>query len=89
MPTGEALPSYAALAANLLYTIAGVSVGTDTLEPKNDDGLFHSEDKNDYYLIYKPDLEYLRSNAAILNLERAERIRDASNQNASASSSLY
>ena len=81
MLTGEALPSYSALAANLLYTTAGVSVGTDTLESKNDDGLFHSDDKNDYYLLYKPDLEYLRSNAAILNLERAERIREASHEN--------
>ena len=81
MLTGEALPSYAALAANLLYTTAGASVGTDTLESKNDDGLFHSDDKNDYYLLYKPDLEYLRSNAAILNLERAESIRDASREN--------
>ena len=81
MLTGEALPSYSALAANLLYTTSGVSVGAGTLEAKNEDGLFHSDDKNDYYLLYKPDLEYLRSNAAILNLERAERIRDASNQN--------
>ena len=80
MLTGEALPSYAALAANLLYTTAGVSVGTDTLEARNDDGLFHSDDQNDYYLLYKPDLEYLRSNAAILNLERAERIRDTSRE---------
>ena len=81
MLTGEALPSYSALAANLLYTTSGVSVGVDKLESKNDDGLFHSDDKNDYYLIYKSDLEYLRSNAAILNLERAERIRDASSKN--------
>ena len=81
MLTGEALPSYSALAANLLYTTAGVSVGADTLEAKNDDGLFHSDNKNDYYLLYKPDLEYLRSDAAILNLERAERIRDASREN--------
>ena len=49
MLTGEALPSYAALAANLLYTTAGVSVGADQLESKNDDGLFHSDAKNDYY----------------------------------------
>ena len=80
MLTGEALPSYAALAANLLYTTAGASVGADTLEAKNDDGLFHSDDENDYYLLYKPDLEYLRSDAAILNLERAKRIRDASRE---------
>ena len=81
MLTGEALPSYAALAANLLYTTSGVSVGADALEQQNNDGLFHSDDQNDYYLLYKPDLEYLRSNAAILNLERAERIRDASREN--------
>ena len=81
MLTGAALPSYAALAANLLYTTSGVSVGTDALAAQNDDGFFHSDDKNDYYLIYKPDLEYLRSNAAILNLERAERIRNASCEN--------
>ena len=81
MLTGEALPSYSALAANLLYTTSGVSVGADALEAKNDDGLFHSDDQNNYYLLYKPDLEYLRSNAAILNLERAERIRDANREN--------
>ena len=81
MLTGEALPSYSALAANLLYTTAGASVGADTLEMDNDNGLFHSNDENDYYLIYKPDLEYLRSNAAILNLERAERICNASREN--------
>ena len=35
----------------------------------------------DYYLLYNPDLEYLQSNEVILNLERAERIREASCQN--------
>ena len=81
MLTGEALPPYAALAANLLYTTAGASVGADTVETQNDNGLFHSDDENDYYLLYKPDLEWLRSNAAILNLERAERIRETSREN--------
>ena len=81
MLTGEALPSYSALAANLLYTTAGASVGADTLEAQNGDGLFHSDDENDYYLIYKPDLEWLRGNAAILNLEHAERIRETSREN--------
>ena len=55
MLTGEALPSYSALAANLLYTTSGVSVGADTLEAQNEDGLFHSDDENDYYLLYKPE----------------------------------
>ena len=81
MLTGEKLPSYESLAAHLLYTTSGVSLGESTLVSRNNDGLFHSDDKNDYYLLYKPDLEYLRSNAAILNLERAERIRDASCEN--------
>ncbi len=80
MLTGEALPSYAALAANLLYTTSGTSVGSNALTAKNDDGLFHSDAENDYYLIYKPDLAYLRSDAAILNIERAERVREASDQ---------
>ena len=32
-------------------------------------------------MLYKPDLEYVLSNEAILNLQRAERIRDASRGN--------
>ncbi len=66
MLTGKELPSYAALATNLLFTTAGVSIEEDTLDQKNDDGLFHSDNENDYYLIYKPDLAFLRSNEAIL-----------------------
>ena len=81
MLTGKELPPYAALATNLLFTAAGVSVEEDTLDQKNDDGLFYTDDKNDYYLIYKPDLEFLRSNEAILNLEQARRIRDSSQDN--------
>ena len=81
MLTGKELPSYSALATNLLFTAAGVSVEEDTLDQKNNDGLFHSDNENDYYLLYKPDLEFLRSNAAILNLEQARRIRDSSQDN--------
>ena len=81
MLTGETLPPYSTLAANLLYTTSGVSLGTSALEPKNDDGLFHSDDRFDYYMLYKPDLGYLLSNESILNMERAERIRDASRGN--------
>ena len=81
MLTGKKLPTYTALATNLLFTAAGISIEDDTLEQKNDDGLFYSDDKNDYYLIYRPDLEYLRSNEAILNLEQAKRIQDSSHKN--------
>ena len=81
MLTGDALPSYSSLAAYLLFTTSGVSVGPDALTPKNDDGLFHSDDRFDYYMFYKPDLEYLLGNESVLNLERAERISIASGQN--------
>ena len=81
MLTGEALPSYESLAAYLLYTSAGVSVGANALERKNGDGLFHRDGQIDYYLLYNPDLEYLQSDEAMLNLERAERIHKASCQN--------
>ena len=81
MLTGESLPSYSVLAAQLLFAATGVSVGDEKLDRKNDDGLFYSDDKNDYYLHYRPDLDYLDSDEAILTQEHAERIRDASRQN--------
>ena len=81
MLTGKGLPSYETLAAHLLYISSGVSVGGDVLTAQNEDGLFHSDDGIDYYLLYKPDLEYLRSEEAILKSERAERIRDINHQN--------
>ena len=74
MLTGEALPSYESLAAHLLYTTSGVSVGAGELAPKNEDGFFHSDDKINYYMRYRPDLNYLCSNESMLNLERAERV---------------
>ncbi len=80
MLTGEALPDYESLAAYLLYTTSGAAYGAGELTRKNADGLFHSSDAVDYYLLYEPNLDYLRGNDAMLNLERAERIRDASCQ---------
>ena len=81
MLTGESLPSYSDLAAHLLFAAAGVPAGDEKLEQKDDDGLFYADDKNDYYLLYQPDLDYLSSDEAILKLEHAERIRDTSHQN--------
>ncbi len=78
MLTGETLPTYETLAAYLLYTTAGATHDAGELGQKNDDGLFHSGDEVDYYLLYEPNLEYLRSKEAMLNLDRAEHIRDAS-----------
>ena len=81
MLTGEGLPEFSVLAANLLLTKSGTAIGSDTLAPQNSDGLFYSDDEYDYYLLYKPDLDYLRSDDAVFNLERAERIRDACGEN--------
>ena len=81
MLTGDALPDYEPLAAYLLHTASGVAQGASQLSAKNDDGLFHAGEKIDYYMLYKPDLDYLRSNEAMLTQDRAERIRDASCQN--------
>ena len=75
MLSGGGLPPYAALAAYLLHTASGVSAGTgEDLASQDEDGLFHSSDKLNYHLLYRPDLEFLCSNDAVLNEERAQRI---------------
>ena len=75
MLTGEALPGYSELAAYLLHTASGLSAN-GKLEAQNDDGLFYRNGDTDYYLLYHPDIEWLRSNEAILDEEQAQRIRD-------------
>ena len=77
MLTGDALPLYAPLAAYLLHTASGVSTAGVELQPQNDDGLFYSVGEIDYYLLYKPDVDWLESDDAALNLQRARRISAA------------
>ena len=74
MLTGDALPAYESLAAHLLYTASGLSAGQGALQPLDEDGLFHETEKVSYYLLYRPEVEWLRSNDAVLNSVRAERI---------------
>ena len=74
MLTGGTLPAYASLAAYLLHTATGVSAGSTSLERQNDDGLFHANDATDYYLLYEPDVDWLRGNDGMLNEERTQRI---------------
>ena len=74
MLTGEALPEYSELAAYLLHVSVGISAGSATLQPQNDDGLFYSSDTTDYYLLYRPNVESLESNDAMLYENRALRI---------------
>ena len=74
MLTGENLPPYSVMAAWLLHTASGLSVGEKDLKQINEDGLFYRGEQTDYYLRYRPDLEYLRGNESILNEEIARRI---------------
>ena len=73
MLTGESLPKYSELASYLLHTGSGVSTDRE-LKAQNDDGLFYSNSDTNYYLLYQPDIEWLRSNKAILNEQQALRI---------------
>ena len=77
MLTGEALPTYSALAAYLIHTATGASVGQSALAPQNPDGLFYTFDETAFYMLYEPDLEWLCSNAGMLTAERADRIAAA------------
>ena len=80
MLTGEALPDRPALSAWLLHTASGISAGSSDLAPQNGDGLFYASGTTDYYLLYESDMDWLRSNEAILNEERAKRIEAASKE---------
>ena len=73
----ESLPPFASLAAWLLHTATGVSAQTAQLQAMDEDGHFYSDDRRDYYLLYQPSVEWLRSDDAVLNEERADRIGEA------------
>ena len=74
MIRGDALPAYESLAAYLLYAASGISAGPDSLERRDDLGLFHQTEKVNYHLLWEPDVEWLRSAEAVLNSARAERV---------------
>ena len=78
--TGSVLPTFPALAAYLLYTATGVAADSSELNPHDDDGLFYCDDNANYYLLYKPNLEFLRSNAAMLGEQQAKRISEESRE---------
>ena len=71
------MPEFPALASYLLHIVAGISAGEAVLEQQDDDGLYYIDGEMAYYLLYKPDVEYLSSNEAMLDEHRARRIRDA------------
>ena len=73
MLTGENLPDYETLARHLVYTATGQA--PDKLRKAHDkNGFFYETSDRLFYLIYEPDLTFLRSTDSALNSDRAERI---------------
>lgn len=72
MLSGKSLPDYSTLASHLLYVAAGTAT-TKQLRPKRD-GLFWSGKDTDYYLLYKPNIEYLQSVESTLTVQQARKI---------------
>ena len=71
---GTNLPTFQTLASYLLYAASSQPPKSVSLEPKDEDGLFFESEEKDYYLLYRPDKEWLGSNEAMLNAERVNRI---------------
>ena len=80
MLTGEYLPGYTQLAAYVLHTATGVSVGAGEMEQQDADGLFYGDGRLNYYLLYQPSIEYLQSGAGMLSAGQARRIGYAARQ---------
>ena len=74
MLTGENLPDYETLARHLVYTATGQAPDKTSQGTKDKDGFFYEASDRLFYLIYEPDLAFLRSADSALNSDRAERI---------------
>jgi len=74
MLTGESLPGFDDLAAWLVHSATGLSIGAEDLATRDEHGLIYSNDSTDYYLIYEPDIEWLQSNESVLTAPRADAI---------------
>ncbi len=75
MLKGKNLPDYETLARHVAYTATGQA--PDKLNPKTTrgkDGFFYETKDRLFYLIYEPNLAFLRSTDSALNSDRAERI---------------
>ena len=78
MLTAESLPARSALAAYLLHVSSGVSAdGADFADDEGADGLFYRGETTDYYLLYRPDREWLRGGEGMLSEACARRIAGA------------
>ena len=73
MLTGENLPDYETMARHLVYTATGQA--PDKIRKTTDkDGFFYETSDRLFYLIYEPNLTFLRSANSALNSDRADRI---------------
>ena len=77
MLKGDSLPSFQSLASLMLHTASGISAGEAALTPQNEYGLFYSTDTIAYYMLYKPDKEWLASNQAVLNEDKSKCVSEA------------
>ena len=73
MLSGEHLPDYDTFARHLVYTATG-QAPDKIRKARSHDGCFHETDDRLFYLIYQPNLDFLRSADSALNGDRAERI---------------
>lgn len=70
--TGEALPAYDALAKYVFYTATGKSL--DGAVKEKPDYYVGETDLYEVYLVYKPDMAFLRSNDSALNAAKLDAI---------------
>ncbi len=70
--TGEAMPSFDALARYVFYTATGQSL--ETVAKASADGFVGETDLFRIHLFYRPDSEWLRSNEAALNADKVAAI---------------
>lgn len=70
--TGDAMPSFDALARYVFYTATGQSL--ETVAKASADGFIGETDLFRIHLFYRPDSEWLRSNEAALNADKVAAI---------------
>ena len=73
MLAGENLPAYETLARHLVHTATG-QAPDKIRNTKDKDGFFYETSDRLFYLIYEPNLVFLRSADSALNSARADRI---------------
>ena len=75
---GKSLPSYKALSSYIYYVATG-----QTLEKVNENKDFYigkSDKDTVFFIIYKPNIKFLRSRESALNLDRKEKMQKIMNQ---------